>query len=756
MVSIRNPQGVHPPARAIRNLAARALLAALALSTSSLLAASAPEILDCKVGFGGTYKVGVWTPVRVTLRGGDEPVAVRVAVVAPDSDQVAVSVLSRPERPVLLEPGREESVWLHTRIGQIEAELSIEVYADGQRIARRGFVPNFEPGPGQIPYGQAASLQMFVELSASDLGLRSAFIRSQETEATLSSVVANVSRPAELPVEWYDYEGADTVVLATSAIDYWRDITPEDPRIAALKKWVELGGKLVVLGGTNGAEVFGSGAPLAELIPGRFDTVTTITDMRPLEQYSGSSEPVLPRDEVQLTAVRLVNLTGQVDAYVGASAEELPLVVRGVRGLGELVFVAVDLDKPPLRSWKGQADFVRKLVRFDPAAVDTEQSQSYAVMNRGYDDLAGALVKRLGESFADVTTPPFIVVVGLVLLYLLLIGPGDYFFVKRVLKRMEATWITFPLIVIATSIAAYWLAHYLKGDQLRINQLEIVDIDAASGACRGVMWTELFSPRAERYNLTVLPKLPDGTPLDAGTVGADQTLVAWMGLPGAGLSGMQGSGAQGGGWFSSRYEFSPRLMEIDGLPVQVWSTKSLTARWDGKAQTGIEAELTPTDDLVVGRITNTWDAALHDCRLLYGTWAWRLGELEPNQSIEIDDQLAPRKLRTLMRDNFELRDENMEAWERAAQIEQVSPQGLAEFMMFAHALGGPKYTQLVNNYQGFVDLSHLLDDGRAILLCQTSEPRSEFLRDGESMHRDGNRHWTMYRFVLEVEDANEH
>ncbi|MEX2172643.1 MAG: hypothetical protein WD851_25210 [Pirellulales bacterium] len=749
MFSIRNPQS------ALRNCCRALCAAALALATSSLLAASAPEILDCKVGFGGTYKVGVWTPVRVTLRGGDEPVAVRVAVVAPDSDRVSVAVSSRADRPVLLEPGREDSVWLHTRIGQIDAELSVEVYADGERIARRGFVPNFEPGPGQIAYGQAASLQVFVELSAGDVGLRSAFIRSQETEATLSTVVATVSRPTELPVEWYDYEGADTVVLATSEIAYWRDITPEDPRIAALKKWVELGGKLVVLGGANGAEVFGSGGPLAELIPGRFDTVTTLTDMLPLEQYSGSSEPVSPRDGVELSAVRLVDLTGQVDAYFGATAEELPLVVRGVRGLGELVFVAVDLDKPPLRSWKGQADFVRKLVRFDPAPVDTDQSQNYAMMSRGYDDLAGGLVKRLGESFADVTPPPFIVVVGLVLLYLLLIGPGDYFFVKRVLKRMEATWITFPLIVIATSVAAYWLAHYLKGDQLRINQLEIVDIDAASGTCRGVMWTELFSPRAERYNLTVQPKLPDGTPLDAGAADAEQTLVAWMGLPGTGLSGMQGSGGQGGGWFSSRYEFSPRLTEIGGLPVQVWSTKSLTARWDGRAQTGIEAELMPTDDLVVGRITNTWDTTFDDCRLLYGTWAWRLGELAPNQSVEIDDRLAPRKLRTLLRDNFELRDENMEAWERAAQIEQVSPQGLAEFMMFAHALGGPKYTQLVNNYQGFVDLSHLLDDGRAILLCQTSEHRSEFLRDGKSMHREGNRHWTMYRFVLEVGDAGE-
>jgi hypothetical protein len=746
MFAIRNPQF------AIRNLAACMVVAVQMCALSSVFAAPEPEIVDCKVGLGGTFKAGVWTPVKVTLRGGETPVTAHVAVVAPDNDRIPVSVLSLPERPVLLEPGRETSVWLHTRIGQIDAELAIELYAEGKRIARREFVSSYEPGEGEIAYGKAASSQLFVELSVGDVGLRLALAGGDDSDSSLSTEVATISKPAELPVEWYDYEGAETVVLATSQLDYWRDVTPEDPRVAALAKWVELGGKLVVLGGANGAEVFGSGGPLAELVPGRFDTVTTLTDLRPLEQYSGSSEPISPREEVQLTAVRLADVTGRVDAFAGGSAEELPLVVRGVRGLGEITFVAVDLDRPPLRSWKGQENFLRKLARFNPEEARTDENQSYAATSRGYDDLAGGLVKRLGESFEGVTTPPFIAVVGLVLVYLLLIGPGDYFFVKRVLKRMEATWITFPLIVIATSALAYWLANYLKGDQLRINQLEIVDIDAASGTCRGVLWTELFSPRAERYDLTVQPKLPDGALLAAQSPEV-QTLTAWMGVPGTGLSGMQGGAGQGSGWFSSRYEFTPRLSQIIGLPVQVWSTKSLTARWDGDAPIGIDAALAPSDDMVVGRVTNNWNATFDDCRLLYGRWAWRLGQLEPNQTIEIDDRLAPTTLRTMLRDNFQLRSEEFDV-EQAAQIERVSPQGVAELMMFAHALGGQKYTQLVSNYQGFVDLSHLLDAGRAILMCQTSQPRSEFLRDGESMQRPGNRHTTMYRFVLEVEEVS--
>ena len=74
---------------------------------------------------------------------------------------------------------------------------------------------------------------------------------------------------------------------------------------------------------------------------------------------------------------------------------------------------------------------------------------------------------------------------GLVFIYILWIGPGDYFLVKRLLKRMELTWITFPVMVLSVSLGAYLLAYHLKGDQLRINQVNLVDVDVETGLVRG-------------------------------------------------------------------------------------------------------------------------------------------------------------------------------------------------------------------------------------------------------------------------------
>ena len=65
----------------------------------------------------------------------------------------------------------------------------------------------------------------------------------------------------------------------------------------------------------------------------------------------------------------------------------------------------------------------------------------------GVSDLSTILRTAL-EQFPGVKLIPFGWVAFFIFLYILLIGPGDYFFLKKVLKRMELTWITFPTIVL--------------------------------------------------------------------------------------------------------------------------------------------------------------------------------------------------------------------------------------------------------------------------------------------------------------------
>ena len=50
---------------------------------------------------------------------------------------------------------------------------------------------------------------------------------------------------------------------------------------------------------------------------------------------------------------------------------------------------------------------------------------------------------------------------------------------------MELTWITFPTIVVTVSLLAYYAAYVVKGTDLRVNKIDVVDVDLETEAGPG-------------------------------------------------------------------------------------------------------------------------------------------------------------------------------------------------------------------------------------------------------------------------------
>src|SRR5581483_8810376 len=78
----------------------------------------------------------------------------------------------------------------------------------------------------------------------------------------------------------------------------------------------------------------------------------------------------------------------------------------------------------------------------------------------------GAEMRRTMEEFKGVTPVSFGWVALFILVYIALVGPLDYLILKKVFRRLELTWITFPVVVLAVSVAAYFTAYALKGEDL--------------------------------------------------------------------------------------------------------------------------------------------------------------------------------------------------------------------------------------------------------------------------------------------------
>jgi hypothetical protein len=552
----------------------------------------------------------------------------------------------------------------------------------------------------------------------------------------------------ELPVAWYGYEGVDKVIVAAGGAATDGKLPPDAPQIEALDAWVRQGGRLLLCAGSQAERIARPDSPWSRFLPGRLKAMVGLRQTGQLEAYAGSTIPV-PLGIAGPDELRVPQLT-DVCGVVELSEADLPLVVRSARGFGETAFLAADLDQPPLCSWKGRRLLIRRLLD-QPAAEQEESGHSRPMMHQGFLDTAGQLRKSLNR-FDGIQATPFWLVVAMLAAYALLIGPVDYYFVYRIVGRMVLTWLTFPLMIAAVSSAAYFLTQALKGDRVRLHQVDVVDVDAAAGLVRGTGWAELFSPRAEAYNLAAMP-ISFG-PAARRQPGSDATspaaaprlLLSWFGLSGTGLGGMAARTFNPPLW-TEPYRFAAALDRIFEMPVPTWSTRSLTARWNARTVSPVRAELMSEDRLLSGVVRSELAFPLMQCRLAYGPWSHDLGTLEPGKPLRLGAATRRCELRSFP--TGRRTPYNRDSLDSAYILQTMS---------FHAAVGGAEYTGLLGGHERFIDLSGVLDAGEAVLVgfapavAPGPLPGLELLRDGRPLAAPGDEHLRVYRFVFPVKE----
>lgn len=707
--------------------------------------AAAPTVAGAQIGFAGAYKLGCWTPIGIELQCGNQPWTGRVVVTVPDSDGVPTEVSAE----VNLTSGEVALHRQFIRVGQAASPIDIALVTDDGTLAARRSLYLGTHLVNDSPSGLPATNRLLVEFGPS-LDLEQTVPSEGYASEHLSTRIARVEQATDLPTEWYGYESAETLFLTTSQPELFRPLAADQQRIAALHDWLDRGGQLVLFCAANAEELLIEGGVLASFAPGKFDKIERLTQPQPLETFSGSEQAITANRRIDLSVPRLVDVEGSILASAGRSKTNTPLVVRTPHGLGEVIFVGLDFDRPPLADWPGRTSFLRRLLDWG----DRDQN-AQSVEQQDAQDLSGHLRNSLDKQFVGVQLIPFGVVAFLVGGYLLLIGPGDFLFVRRLLNRPALTWLTFPLLVVGMSVLAYSLGTRSKGDQLRVNQVEIVDVDCtddtdSNAFARGTVWTHFFTPQVESLDLQLQPSFL-GQPIPS----AANKLVTWLGLPGYALGGMQASGAQTA-VFDEGYLYDESFQSLRNLPVQVWSTKTLTARWSGEVDPELQTALRKRgEELLAGTITNNSDVEFTDCALLYGRWAYDLGRLPAGRTAPINDSLSPRTVKTLLT-NSTAGDETVTRTAEDGTVPFATAEWdvarLLKVMMFYEAVNGSQYTNMVHRYQPFVDLSTTLEyDERAILLARSPAPSSQWQTETGPLASDEDQHWVYYRLVVSVD-----
>ena len=709
-------------------------------------AKSAAHIAGARIGFKNAYKLGCWTAVTADVAGVSAADAAnfRIEVRAADSDGVLTTATGQLV-PSSTGSGEYAAI-VYTQVGRVGSPIQVLLIASGETRDTITLAPKAPGRTGGTVAPVAATSEVIVTLGATPFGLAEAFADRAASRDELGRKLIALDDTKDLPTEWFGYEGVDVLILPAGDGSHLQQLAADPAQMAALERWVELGGRLVIFcGAKNAPAMLVANGPLARFAPGKFVDVVKLPETAPVEHYAGSAPGI---GAAQIAVPRLADVAGNIELAGVRRASDLPLVVRTARGFGEITFVGFEFDEAPLNTWPGRTAFLRAVLRPylpDIAIADATQK----LVTSGFNDLSGALRQQLGRSFPQVTAIGFPVVAALVIAYLVFLGPLDYLLTQRGLRRPLAAWITFPLIIVLFAGTAVAVARWSRGSTTaRVNQLEVIDVDTIGGHVRGTFWAAAYSPTADKFDFVFEP-----VNIASDTAAPAQALLSWWGLPGVGIGGMQ-TGGSDLGIVRIAYAYADTRNALAGVPVLESATKSLLARWHATSSTKVDATLNDVEGLVEGSITNQSGTTLRNARLLYGGWGYRLGNMKAGERIHVSDELSPRRAKTIVsREALGESGGKAEAENQVFSAEQASPKDILNLMMFYDTAGGFAFAHVPNRYQSYCDLSRQLELGRAVLVAEVPGPQSKLL-DETTQKMLGDEEpdgaVTMYRYVLPV------
>lgn len=554
-----------------------------------------PKIVDVQVGFKPheasrlipTHKVGLWTPVSVRVLGG----AVRYENTTGDDSLSLVlecedseDCLTITRLPIALDAGAEKTVVAYIKPGQTRGDLRVWLETpSGVTIPG----PTIERATSNL--GDYLYLSLGAKLDELAAGLSLKEKKAAEEGKTLSKAnrfALFENDPARLPDRWLGYDGIDLAILNSTDAGFLDGLL-KLRRLEPLLHWVTYGGRLVIPMHHERMDRLASFLDSSAAKDGQPWPTFPAKSLVNIETFSGlQNKPFPPRGQLPALVTRFdpsrFGKTWETQPHLedpAAGDKPLPLIARVSRGYGSITFIAFPLDAGAFTNWSGQAEFFRSLVdQFGPR---------YALPEKGREALWGAEVsvsdwgaqlQRKLDNF-DVPTPSFGAVAFYMFAYILLVSALDYLLLRRVIGKLEATWVTLPLMVVGVSLGVFSIVNSPSDKGVMVNQIDLLDLDLSGprarpggarpgGETAAVHGTTFFAARSDTIR---------AWDVDIREPSRSRTTLSWFGRADDGPGGM---GRAGGSSLSPKtYRFDERHGFPQSVPFAFRATKAFSGEW---------------------------------------------------------------------------------------------------------------------------------------------------------------------------------
>ena len=716
------------------------LCAALAASLHSFAQPIAPQQssaespsnleLSAQFGFAGNWKLGQVCPVRIDISGltaTDQSLSIELQTVDGDGVTVTYKQAVGPNKVTKLTSGAH-SLWMPIRIGRLQTAVTIRVRSSNELLAEKRIEADDFPTP--LP-----STQALVVTIGGTQGVESASSANIAGTAT-TFTTASINSAEDLPDASICYSSCDLLIISSNDLALLQALQPS--QWSAIDRSLRDGGAALISLGPNARELIAINE-FKSLLPGEFLDFGTVANPGPLESYVGTNDRI---ESFEIS--RLDPGSANVDLTLQDSlSRRLPWLSRHAHGLGSIQVVASDLEQPAFANWPDRKKLWRVLLGRVLDLGTAEKSLNLQIGSTsylGYDDLVGQLRASL-DVFPSLTAVTFGQAAAIIVALLLVVGPLDYFLSVKWLKRPDFSWYFAGTILTAVSVGLVFLREKLRPDEVRINSVQIVDIDATNQQATGHLWSHVYSGQARLVNLQIQTGAPES-----------DTQLDWQGLPGRGLGGLMSQLNTDLGMPEYNIQQDAASMNEVGIPTA--GTKCIAATWHQPIELQNQTQLKEISgiDQLEGAVVNPLSVDLKDCMLLYHHWYYSMpSRLAPGQSIRVSFETIPKDLpRRLNGRRVVQGNEQITPWNPA---DRDNVPRLLEMLMFYKAASGPTYTTLSHRYQPQLDFSNLLMQNRAILIGRVDEPLATVQVSGDAnlpaIVQDMNQTWVRLVFPVE-------
>ncbi|MEW4487455.1 hypothetical protein AB1L42_05205 [Thalassoglobus sp. JC818] len=706
------------------------------------------EILNASGGVDGWFKIGRWAPLRFDVQvsnvsnSSEEGVSSsgeltpRIRTVDPDGHAVYTSL-----PPLSGSSDSLQHVEALFRNGRNDASVLIEILSEGRVVASKLLRAD---GAGSL-YSLEQNAQLWM-IAGEQPAFEAAFRRASAVNAKAIQLVSLE--------DFGDWRGTGRSLDSVDVIVINADTPVSEEASAAMQKWVERGGRLVLAVGAD-AELLNNSS-LASWLPNQPHGTAEIRNLGPLNAIIPGSGRL--RMIGSLTGADLHAENG----LVVASGLNQPMIIRSGVGLGLVTIFALRLDQEPLSEWGSRAELAMILAGRDPLWNDPEflqQRDDSGLSPTGVADFQTQIIQAI-DSTDEIPRHSYWVSMGWMALLAILVGPIDYYLVHHVIRRPNLTWITFPLwlgLIVYTTLSS---ANATNSHPMSARQMEVVDVDATIGTVRGRSWFNLYSPTSSRYDTHAIVDFGEALSDD----NVDFTLTSWVERPESGYRGMYRSG----GLDSQKpaYSVSDLGDEVFDLPIRVWSTGSVASEWEA----GVDMKTLVSSDLydrgngrLQGSISHELPGEIQDWFLAYDNFAYSprttsgegLQPLKPGETFQLDLARTNILRGVLLRIRTSTRQGKVSTKvDGQVDRERYDPfsrdaYDIMRILTFYTVTGGREYSTLSNQSLEELDLSQQIELGKAVLFGRMERGATNYNINGEAPEYEDRA--TIVRIILPVQ-----